>query len=630
MLMNSTTRLALLLLTSCLFFACPALMAQAALTDSDDTLQELIVTGTRQSGIAAAESAAPIQILSKQALDSLASSPDLLSALSQVVPSLNLEAYGFDQEAQTLMVRLYGLSPNHVLILVNGKRRHTTANLAVDNGDVYQGGANVDMNFIPVDAIDHIEVLTQGAAAQYGTDAIAGVINIILKKDPTGGSLSATYGHYYQNGGNNEDVSGNLGMQPFSGAFLNITGEVHDHGRSNETALDERVVNPANLASYPNSNLPQIPGYPYLNKSVGDAEQHLEIMSFNSGVTLEDSTQFYLFGTYGAKHMASYENYRLPSKVCYPEYPFTSANIADGNAGDCEPNANYPFPNGFNPQDAIQEVDYQVTGGFKGTAFGWNWDISSGYGRDHINVYTLDSANAGLFGITGTPTTLTNFYDGLLVTSQWATTLDVSRDFNVGLPSPLNLAWGSEYRRESYQIGAGVPSSWQDGGAQSYPGFAPTDAGTHFRENIAAYLDLATKPVDALRIDVAGRFEHYSDFGNATVGKFTTRYDFTPEFAVRGTVQNGFRAPTLAEEYYSSTDVTPTSAFVQLPPNSAGGKLLGLGNGLQPEKSLNYSVGLVFRPQEAMTVTLDLYQIAITNRIVGSGSLVGSWYSWKP
>ena len=590
--------------------AAPGARAQQVAQDtaSESTLQEVIVTGTRQAGIAAADSPAPIQILSAEALEKVAASPDLMSTLAQVVPSLTMEAFGFDMAGQTLMAKLRGLSPNDVLILVNGKRRHTTANLAVDNESVYQGGANVDLNFIPLDAIDHIEVLTDGAAAQYGTDAIAGVINIILKKNSSGGKIDGTYGNYYNGGGNTGDVSGNVGFEPLEGAYFNVTAEVRNHGHSDQGAIDERVINPANLATYPDSNMPQVGGYPYLNHISGDGESHTKLVSFNSGFQLGGGTEFYAFGTYGDKHAASYENYRLPGKVSYTD-PLTSVT-------------DYPFPFGFNPLEASHETDYSLTGGFKGVLADWNWDLASSYGADKVDIYTLDSANAGIYA--GGPLSLQNFYDGFLQTTQSTTTIDINRDFDVGMAGPLNVAFGAEYRRETYKIGAGIPASYLDGGAQSYPGFTPTDAGVNDRKNGAGYVDFAGKPVDQLRIDLAGRYEHYSDFGNATVGKLTARWDFTPQFATRATIANGFRAPTLAEEFYSSTNVGPTTAFVQLPPNSAGGKLLGLGNGLQAEKSTDYSIGFVWRPLTAMTMTLDLYQITIHNRIVGSGEIVGS------
>src|ERR1700676_1808644 len=195
--------------------------ADTAVADAsaDSSLDEVIVTGSRQGGLKAADSPAPIQILSADALKAASGNPDLMSTLAQVVPSLTMQAFGFDMAGQTLQVKLRGLSPNHVLVLINGKRRHTTANLAVDTGSVYQGGAGVDLNFIPLDAVDHIEVLTDGAAAQYGTDAIAGVINIILKKNTSGGIASATYGQYANGAGKTESASGNAESGPRSGVF---------------------------------------------------------------------------------------------------------------------------------------------------------------------------------------------------------------------------------------------------------------------------------------------------------------------------------------------------------------------------------------------------------------------------
>jgi iron complex outermembrane receptor protein len=586
-----------------------ALADTAAATETADTsaLDEVIVTGSRQTGITAAESAAPIQIVSAEALKTSGAS-DLMGALSQLVPSLQMQAFGFDMAGQTLQVRLRGVSPNDVLVLINGKRRHTTANLAVDTGSPFQGAAGSDLNFIPLDAIDHVEVLTEGAAAQYGSDAIAGVVNIILKRNNSGGSVGALYGQYGNDGGGKtEDVSGNAGFEMGAGGFFNLTGDYRNHGHSNVGEEDPRLY-PTAATTYPDSNALNAPGYPALNRISGDGASQQKIMSLNSGYDFENGTEIYVFGTYGHKDAASYENYRMPSKANYTD-PTTDVTT-------------YPFPYGFNPQEASAEDDYQFNAGVKGTIATWNWDVGTGFGQDHVGISTIDSYNTGYYNDTGIVSPQ-NFDDGYLQSSQWTTTADFSKDFDVGFAGPLNVAFGGEYRRETYKIAAGVPLSYIDGGASSYPGFTPLDAGSHDRKNEAGYIDLAAKPIDGLRIDIAGRFEHFSDFGDAKVGKLTARYDFTPEFALRGTINNGFRAPTLAEEYYSSTNVGPTTAYIQLPPNSDAAKALGL-NGLKPEHSMDFSLGAVWRPLPHLSTTLDIYQITITDRIVGSGSIPGA------
>ncbi len=225
----------------------PAARAQTVATAASQTpapteAQEVIVTGTRVKGMEAAESPAPIQIISSTELQNTGK-PDLIDALAQLVPSFVAQGYGFDMANQTLQARLYGLSPNHVLILVNGKRRHTTANLAIDGGP-YQGGAGADLNFIPMDAVDHIEVLTEGAAAQYGSDAIAGVINIILKHDASGGSAEGLYGGYFDGGGDTTKVGANAGFEPFNDSYFNVTAQDYNHGHTDRGDIDPRVLYP--------------------------------------------------------------------------------------------------------------------------------------------------------------------------------------------------------------------------------------------------------------------------------------------------------------------------------------------------------------------------------------------------
>ncbi len=563
--------------------------------DPDDgSPAEIVVTGTRQSGMEAANSPAPVQVLDANVLKRVGQ-PDLVQAIAQNVPSFTAQAFGGDTANLTLSARLRGLSSNHALVLIDGKRRHTTANLAVLGGP-YQGGAAADLNFIPVSAIERIEVLQDGAAAQYGTDAIAGVINIILRKTPSGGQIGLTGGGYINGGGDSGNVSANMGFGGAFGSYLNVTAETRAHDRSDRGGVDPRAIDPSRIASTP--SILNAPGYPYVNHIQGDAKYTLHIVSYNAGMNVSDTMELYSFGTYGRKHAQAYENYRTPDRL--PAL----------------------YPNGFNPQEESKEDDFGVTAGLKGRMFStWSWDLSSTYGRDDVTINTIDSANIALFKDTGS--TPTDFHAGDFIAGQWTTNLDIDRDFEVGLAAPLNVALGVEHRHETYEIKAGDPASRYKEGAQSYPGFALTDAKSVSRDNEAVYVDFAVSPVEKLQVDVAGRFEHFSDFGDTTVGKLTSRYDFTPEFALRGTFSTGFRAPTLAEAYYSATNVSPSSAFVQLPPNSEAAKLVGI-EGLKPEDSTNYSLGLVLRPSPQLTMTLDAYQIDIKDRIVGSGQLFGT------
>ena len=555
--------------------------------------QEIIVTGTRVAGLRAVDSPAPIQLLGAPALARVGS-PGLIQALALSAPSFNAQAIGGDMANETLSARLRGLSPNHVLVLINGKRRHGTANLAILSS-VFQGGAAADLNMIPVAAIDHIEVLQDGAAAQYGSDAIAGVINIILKSSPSGGSMAASGGHYFDEGGATAALEGNVGLGASSKGFLNLTAEGRFHDYSNRGGPDQRVVQAVESGAHP--DWANLAGYPQVNKIFGDARYEMALVSFNAGYDL-GGAQLYAFGTYGRKHAGGWANFRVPTKL--PAL----------------------HPLGFNPIDELQEEDFAGTLGIRGMASGWNWDLSSTYGKDSDAVNVTHSANVDLFNDTGS--TPSDFHAGDFIAGQWTNTLDISRAFDVGLAGPLTVAFGGEHRRETYEIKAGDAASRYKAGSQSYPGFSLTDAGRHNRHNLAAYLDFNVSPIERLTLDLAGRYEHFSDFGDTTVGKITGRYEVTPSFALRGTASTGFRAPTLAEEFYSATNVQPNSAFVQLPPNAPAARLIGI-DPLKPETSTNFSVGFVAHPANGVLVTLDAYQVSVRNRVVGSGTLYGTY-----
>jgi iron complex outermembrane receptor protein len=614
---NKFANTSTLALITCLGTLCIDQGSQAWAQDqSSASVSEVIVTGTRQTGVKAADSAAPIEVVGSTALKQTGYN-DLADALAASVPSLNVEQNGGDAAALVVQAALRGLNPNDTLVLVDGKRRNTTADLAVDGGSAYSGSAAVDLSFIPVAAIDHVEVLTDGAAAQYGSDAIAGVVNIILKKSASGGSVSATGGQYYEGDGDTGAWSINKGFSLGDKGFANVTVEERYHDFSEQGFGDRRYTNAdGSLASGNDAatvaGVQNAPGYPDENKLNGDPAYNVYNVFYNAGYDLGDGVQAYAFGSYGNRIASHYENYRPPEKV-------------EGTTSTGE--TVLPFPDGFEPREQIKEQEFSFTEGVKGKVFGWNWDLSTVYGEDNDQVYTINSGNDSLFpvlqALSSTPITAqTNFYDGAYISTELTNTLDLDRSFAVGLASPLNVAFGFEQRRDTYEIAEGEPSSYYGSGAQSFIGYTPNDQGTHSRTNYAVYGDLAADPIAHWSVDLAGRYENYSDFGGATVGKITSRYDFTSNFAVRGTLSTGFRAPTLAEEYYSGTNVSPDSADVQLPPNSSASSQAGFGK-LKPETSHNYSVGIVYHPIPRIQITADAYDIIIHNRILVSGFLFG-------
>ncbi len=606
------------LATAASVIAAAAGASQAAAADAADQPGEvdtLIVTGTRTTGLRAVDSAAPIQVLGADVLKRTGQ-PDLIQSLAQNMPSLQAQAFGGDASAFHLSIKLRGLSPNHTLVLINGKRRHGTANVVVSGG-AFGGNAAADIGLLPQDQIDHVEVLTDGAAAQYGTDAIAGVVNIILKKNTEGGSIEVDGGQYFDGGGRTGHAAINIGLAPIEGSYLNMTLDTKYHGFSFRGDVDPRV-----LATLPNGlanatgatllrNFPQqasAVNYPYVNRIPGDAQYRQTTFMFNAGYDFSDDLELYSFGSYADKWGQAYENFR-------------PANVVLGKAA-----TDVPFPQGFSPKESIAQTDYAFTLGLRGTTADWNWDFASTYGKDLNQVYVLNSANASAYNDSSTLTspgfTQRTFHDGDFEASQFTNTLDVTHDFEVGMATPLTFAAGLEYRKERYAIAAGDPQSYYKTGAQSFFGYGPVNAGGHIRNTEAGYIDLAVHPVEPWTVDLAIRHEHYSDFGNTTVFKGTTRYDFSDMLAVRATASTGFRAPTLAEAFYSGINVGPTSISGVFAPNSPGAKALGAA-GLGPEKSKNYSVGLVAHPISGLTMTLDMYQIDIKNRIVQSGSFFG-------
>ena len=561
-------------------FARPAMSAETASPDIDtsasNSIGEVIVTGTRETGRKASDSANPIEVISGETLQATGQ-VDLRDALEQLSPAISRETFNTDAAALTDILTLHGLSPNHLLVLINGKRRHTTASVITDGPE--QGQTGVDIDTLPVSAIDHIELLLGGDSAQYGADAIAGVINIILKSSDHGGSAQATVGQYYQGDGFSRQVAGDAGLKLGNNGFLHLSAEYSGKDYTDRNGTDPRTGE-------------------HTNTFEGNPENDTETIGFNTGYSLSDNVDLYGFGTYMHREGDGKELYRLPT--------FLPA----------------VYPNGFEPRDTRLENDYGLTSGIKGKdLFGWTWDVSSTYGRDALSVGLQNSVNLDYYQNFGyTPT---SFHIYSMSSTQWTNSLDLSRLFQVSvLAEPLTVSLGAEHRHETYNISPGDYPSYYDGGPQALSGISPDDASKHSRDVAAGYVDVSTQLLPEWQFEVAGRFEHYSDTGSTVTGKLATRYDFSKQFAVRASFGTGFQAPSLAQEYFSSLGVGPTTAAGQLSPTSTVARSLG-ATPLKPEESTNINFGLVLKPIEHLTATIDAYQVVVRNRIIDSGYASG-------
>lgn len=547
------------------------------------TVQDVVVsTGTRETDKKAAQSLSPVDVIGAQALQATGQQ-NLRDALIAISPAISRQEYAGDTAVLKDVLTLHGLSPDHVLVLVNGKRRHTSANVSLDTGP-QQGSTGVDIDTIPVGLIDHIEILRDGASAQYGSDAIAGVINIILKSDTRGGSIDNATGQTYKGDGLRQSNSATVALALGQNGFLDLSAEYDRRNHTVRTGVDDY------FGVYPHG---------LYNPIEGDPSSTRETVGFNAGYFVSDDVELYGFGTYAHRNAAAYQNYRPP--IVLPAV----------------------YPNGFSPQETVNENDYSFTIGAKGEhLFGWSWDLSSTYGGDYNGLGMANSANTGLFAAMGS--TPADFRLGSLESRQWTSNLDLSRPLRLPLlPAPVNVSVGLEQRHETYEVGAGDPASYLDGGSQALPGFAPVSASNNSRDVLGTYVDLSTKLTPKWQIELAGRYEHYSDVGDTTNGKISTRYDFTPQIALRGSVSTGFRAPSLAEEYFTNLNVSPASAQGLLAANSNAARLIGAAP-LKPEASTNYNLGLVLNPVHDLNVTIDAYQIAIRNRIVIGGTASGA------
>ncbi|WP_084785205.1 TonB-dependent receptor plug domain-containing protein [Pseudomonas putida] len=570
-------------------------------------LGTVIVTGNRGSEKRTVTSSpVPIDVISAKQLQETGK-PGLMEALSASVPSLTLpEKTGWDASGMARAPNLRGLNAAQVLVLVNGKRRHTSATLNISG--INAGAAPADLDLIPISAIDHVEVLRDGAAAQYGSDAIAGVINVILKADASGTAVT-TAGQGYDGKKQTVQQSVNKGFEIGRDGIVQLALDARSQNDDNKASANgysqAEALDRAGKVTYGGYGTPKI---------------NLLTLGYNAELPLQDDLTLYSFSTWSYRKAEQGQNFRLPTIV---------------NTITTGPNGR---PSGYTPTWYIEEYDYQAAFGARGLAGEWDWDLSSTYGRNEAEQGTWNNQNPSLGEATPN-----HFESGTWVSSQLTSNLDLRRSFEVGLTKPLDFSWGLEQRRDTYQVQAGDWASWADGGyckapgncaasgAQVTNGISPAEAASASRNSYAGYLDVGFNPLPQWYWGAALRYEHYDrNIGATRSGKLTTRYELTPELAVRATVSNGFRAPSLANNLFSARSTTygvvdgvyQSINYGVLPVDSAAAKALG-AEPLKPEKSTNYSLGLAWQPGERLAFTADAYLINVRDRITLTGTLLG-------
>lgn len=563
---------------------------------SPKTLQTVVVTGSFVPRTAT-DSLSPIDVLTPQQLRATGA-PDLTTALRTLLPSINFEQpSNVDVSAAVRPVQLRGLSPNEVLVLINGKREHTTATLGVDGETFATGSSGVDINAIPMNAVERIEVLRDGAATQYGSAAISGVINIILKGGAGHGQASITRGEYSAGDGTTTQGNADGGFKLGQKGWMYLSANAMYQAATNRAGPDFRY-----------------PGDPTYGT-----------VTFHDGLSPTQTKQFAANFQYDLGAHAQLYGFTVLSRrnVEVSDYPRSLSQYAGDN-----PAAVAVYPNGYRPAEEQHLYDDSEVLGLRGTLAGWHYDVSLNDGGNRWKTYVVHSINYSLGA--NSPV---NFYIGGNTIRDKSINADFTREFQVGwLANPLNVAWGLSDRRETYAIKAGDAASYFESGSQGFPGFQPTDAGSHSRKDAAAYIDVQADLTDKLTMDVGWRYEHYSDFGKTSPWKVSARYAVNSVLAFRGTASTSFRAPSLQQEWYSSTSLNvetdPATGLLEFYENRtfqvSNPAAVALGaQPLQPETSHNYSLGVVLTPANGLSATFDLYQIAIANRIILSDSLTG-------
>ncbi len=632
-----------------------AISAQIALTAGFSTvvyaqdnaaLEEVVITGTRRAARSVFESAAPIDVIGGDEFRNQGAS-DMSTLIRNAVPSYNVNSQPISDAATVVRpANMRGLASDHTLVLVNGKRRHRAGVISWLGNGVNDGAQGPDISVIPAIALKQVEVLRDGAAAQYGSDAIAGVINFILKDDNEGGSIEAKYGEYSEEGESLYAIAGNIGVPFTSNGFLNASFE---YGESDATDRSVQRNDAAALIAGGNTDVAN-PAQVWGNPDISDDIKTY----FNLGLALSDNTEAYAFGNYASKTVEGGFYFRNPDTR---SAVFSPGQDADGNqlrlvgdvtgdmSGNCptdlqttdsaglaavmaDPNCfvfNEKFPGGFTPTFGADTEDFSLVAGTRGTTNGGiAWDVSAGFGYNEADFFIFDTVNASLG-----PQSPTSFDPGLYSQLEKNFNIDLSYPLAVSfLASDLNIAGGFEWRDEEFEIGIGDEASWQVGplaeqgfsaASNGFPGFGPLAQGVWSRSNVALYLDLEADITEDWLVAIAARWEDFDDFGTTTNGKISTHWQVVDSFALRGTYSTGFRAPTpgqsnafnVSTEFNLATNQLENNGTI--PSHSPVATLRG-GKNLDPEESTSLSLGAIWQ-WENFSVTVDYYNIELTDRL---------------
>jgi len=625
----------LLLLTSAIAVSMPATtFAQSA---DDEAIEEVTVTGTRSRPRTVTDSPVAIDSFNEMQL-ALQAHGDLTENLKNLVPSFTATALTGDGSSFIRSTSLRGLPPDEVLLLVNSKRRHRSALIQLFGAAMSSGSHAADMGMIPSIALKRVEVLRDGASSQYGSDAIAGVINFILRDEDEGGRLEAQWGQFYDDE-TSIKVAGNIGLPLGDGGFFNLSAEWTDNEQlirgfqpaAAQTAIDAGIPFVGDDSPYPGDTLAQTWGRP---------ESHGIRTAWNIGVPMGGDTEFYAFGNFADTYGNYRFFYRAPGHSSLQVAPLdpTDADgdgipgtVAGGFAGNfcwCD-----VLPGGYTPFLEGEQIDVSSTAGLRGSFGNVLYDLSASWGRNRID-YTLNNTLSPTWG----PQSDRVFTPGDLQ----ETDTNLNADFSYAVRSDMSLGFGFEWREEEYQMFQGDVQSWEPGpwagvalltdpvtgtnyasppnGSNGLAGTPSRAAGTFSRTNAAVYGDIEWDISDQWLLQFAARFEDFEDFGSTANGKIATRYSVSDTFTLRGAVSTGFRAPTPGQSNLETIVTTfDTGSGLQvnegtLKPTDPLLVPLG-GKALDSEEALNFSVGFSANLTEALTVTGDYYFVEVTDRI---------------